>query len=181
MTDMDAFRILGFPRELDLDPEAVRTRFQEISLTRHPDRGGNAVDYSEVVEAAAILGNNARRWSHWAELGGWKKGGKIVEMDDAIAAEFNRVGELLARARDVVQAKPKAETAIAKAMVERKAMLLVGEVSAKLSEISAKENAILALGKDSISPSEAGTLSGQLAALARWTRELREAVAMLAG
>ena len=178
---MDAFQALGFPRELDLDPDAVRARFQERSLELHPDRGGNAEDYGELVEAAAILGNHARRWRHWAELQGWNRAEKIVEMDDSIADEFNRVGDLLARSREIVRAKLKADSALAKAMVERKSMPMVAELSEKISAIAGKEAGILARAREEISPAEAVELSGQLACLARWTSELREAVASLAG
>jgi curved DNA-binding protein CbpA len=178
---MDAFRVLGFPRELDLDPEVVRARFQELSLARHPDRGGNTDDYRELVEAAAILGNHARRWRHRAELDGWERDGKIVEMDESIAGEFNRVGDLLARTREATDAKSAATSALAKAMAERKSMLLLGELSAKISEIAGRERTILARANEELSPAETGGLSVQLACLARWTTELREAVASLAG
>jgi hypothetical protein len=178
---MDAFEVLGLPRDLTLDPETVRARFQELSLARHPDRGGDTATYRGLVEAAAILGTHARRWSHWAELHGWKRGDRIVGMDEAIGGEFNRVGELLARAREVARIKPKAESALARAMVERKSMLLFGELSAKIAEISAKEEGILARARDGLSPDQAGELSGQLACLARWLRELREAIGTLAG
>ena len=178
---MDAFRILGFPRELELDAGEVRSRFQERSLELHPDRGGDAGSYGELVEAAAILGTHARRWAHWAELGGWRRAEKIIEMDETIAAEFERVGDLLARSREAARAKVSAGSALARAMVERKAMLLLGELTAKISDISGKENEILARAKHGLSPDEAGKLSGEIACLARWTSELREAVASLAG
>lgn len=178
---MDAFQVLGLPRDLTLDPDTVRARFQELSLAHHPDRGGDTTTYSRLVEAAAILGTHARRWSHWAELQGWKRADRIVEMDEAIADEFNRVGDLLARARELTRTKPKAESALARAMVERKSMLLFGELSAKISEISAKEEGILARAKDGLSADQAGELSGQLACLGRWLKELREAIGILAG
>lgn len=178
---MDAFQILGFPRELQINPGVVRARFQERSLELHPDRGGEAGNYRELVEAAAMLGNHARRWAHWAELEGWSRGDKIMEMDATMADEFNRVGDLLARSREVARAKSAAESALAKAMQERKSMLLLGELTGKISEISGKEDEILARANDGLSAAEAGKLSGQLACLARWTTELREAVATLAG
>lgn len=177
---MDAFQLLGLPRELDLDPAIVRARLQELSLTRHPDRGGDAVDYSQLVEAASILSSPARRWSHWAELEGWARRGHIVEMEPSMADEFHRVGELLARAREVAQAKTKAGSALAKAMVERKSMALFSELSEKISAISTREDALLARAKVGLTATEAGKLSGDLACLARWLKELREAASSLA-
>lgn len=181
MTDMDAFEVLGFPRELTIDAEVVRARFQELSLVLHPDRGGNAADFRDLVEAAAILGTPARRWRHWAELQGWERGGRIVEMDDDVAAEFDRVGDLLGRARENVQARLAAGSAIARAMAGRKTLSLLAEISGKIAELSGKEEAILRRAKEGLDPAEAGKLSGELACLARWLRELREALASLAG
>ena len=181
MTMMDAFAVLGFPRELNLDADTVRARFQELSLSRHPDCGGEAGDYRELVEAEAILGTPYKRWRHWAELHGWKQGARIVEMDDSIAEDFERVGDLLRRAREAVQARISSGSVIARALAERNSIFLLGEISAKLGELSSKEAMILARAGEYLLPGEAGKLSGELSCLAKWTRELQEAVSALAG
>ncbi len=177
---MDAFALLGFSRRLDLDPAEVRSRFQEASLDHHPDRGGDADTYQKLVEAAGILESPARRWRHWAELEGWRAESRIMEMDQSMAAEFARVWDLLQRAQAATAAKRAAASALSKAMAERSAMVLPGEIADVIASLTEKEHEILRAGESPVSPEEAGRLSGHLACLARWRGELRAALASLA-
>lgn len=172
--------MMGLPRRLDLDAEVVRARFQEMSQSLHPDRGGAATGFQGLVDAAATLASPARRWRHWAELEGWQPREKIVAMEESVADDFARVGDLLQRARSLAAAKSEANSALARAMAERKSMAMLQEITCLLAHLRSRESAILEQANAGISAEEAGRLSGHLSCFGRWQDELRSAVSALA-
>ena len=180
---MDAFATLGLPRELALDACRVRERMQAMGKIHHPDAGGSAAAYQEIVEAAAILSVPSRRLRHWAELQGWQRATSLVAMDPAAGAMFARVATVVARAREAASAYQQAGSAIARAVAERKKMLVQQELADVLESIAAdldaagQEEKSLANGAAGIDAVVA--LADRFAYLTKWQAEAREALARL--
>lgn len=128
----DPFSTLGIEPALEPDEDFLRARFDALCREHHPDSGGEGEQFARVQSAFESLRDPGKRLRAWVEL----HGGKVdLPQDEETMAWFARVGELVQRADAVLGRKRDARTALVRAMAERDALSLLGEVEALRKEL----------------------------------------------
>lgn len=180
---MDAFAVMGLPYDLEIDAARVRERMQALGKIHHPDAGGSAVAYQEIVEAAAILSVPSRRLRHWAELHGWIRPAGVVDMDAATGTMFAMVATVVAAARQAAEAHDLAGSALGRALAERKKLQVQQELADVLGRITRDLDSAAAdlrdLAAGTPEPRAVAALADRFAYLTKWQGEAREALARL--
>lgn len=182
----DHFAALGVPRRPWLDPEALREKFHRLASEHHPDIArGSAIDFAALNTAHAILREPHIRIRHLLEL---EFPGTAIPaaIPPAIADIFMEVGQLLRDLASFITRLEKTSSPLARA-------LLAGEKSALRERADKWSDSLSALAKSRADdlraidaewpapscPPRLAALQPQLAYLAKWTAQLREAMHQL--
>ncbi|CAG8545910.1 11390_t:CDS:2 [Paraglomus brasilianum] len=91
------YAILGVSPESS--DEEIKNRFNELSLTAHPDKGGNEEEYKKIIETYEVLGNPHQRLKY--DLGLLREHYQYKDIDRVI----DRVREYLKLIRDATNDK----------------------------------------------------------------------------
>ena len=112
----DYFAILGLPRKVDVDEEAIRRQFKEASREAHPDAGGEAADFALLNEAQSTLLDPALRLRHWMAL---EFPGEKVDtpLSPSLAELFQKTGETLQNASQFLVRRKKKASKLALALL----------------------------------------------------------------
>jgi len=176
----DHFEALGLERQLDLEAEELRMRYDERCREVHPDAGGAAEEFDAVREAYACLSSPPRRLRHWLELAGVEvvEGGSLPV---PVVDRFGEIGVLLREAEELAKRYHSAQSALGRSVVEAEGIALQarlaevrGGVEGAIEELVAlfasyDESGPLAMGEEAVETARA------LVFLEKWEGQLRAA------
>ncbi|MGO8697688.1 MAG: DnaJ domain-containing protein [Limisphaerales bacterium] len=203
---MDHFAALGQPRLPWIDLEALKERFQQLSMTAHPDRfhNGTAEEraaatarYAELNAAHNCLRDPKARVQHLLEL---ELGAPPANLKD-IPAEtmdlFMEVGQVCREADRIVAAKVKASSPLLQAQWFEPAMACSEKLNALLQRIHLRRETLLtelhamnAVWEAAPPPASAARAAAlplrrleemgrDLSYLSRWSGQLQERIGLL--
>jgi curved DNA-binding protein CbpA len=126
----DPFDLLGLPRRPLLSEEEVGSAYRKLAAKHHPDQpGGNALLFSKLGEAVAILRDPARRLR---ELSNSPSRSQLPSM----AAElFPQIGSILQQADHLMEKHFAASNALAKALLAATLKQLSSELDSILNHL----------------------------------------------
>ena len=193
---VDAFALLGLPRQASLDPDLLRQHFQERAAQWHPDHAADAADRAErtvafaaLSEAQGILASTPRRLHHLLGLlEGDPASRTAAVMDAGMMSLFSMVGKALAAAESVRRRLAEASTALARALLSPEAMAATETVAAATAAVASARAALemslgaidAALWSDPPDHAPLRQACGTVGFLEKWDRQLRAAYAALA-
>lgn len=148
--DADAFAILGLPRRLAVDPDALEERFHALSRHLHPDRfhGAPELEQARSLTAASALNRAYRalrdpqtRARYWLGLGGVALGDEQKTVPPDLAEAAFELQEIIEEAR---QAALPADRAAARGRLRA----MRGELKEQVAEHAARIEKIFAEAGD---------------------------------
>lgn len=172
---MNPFDLLGLQRRPLLSKEAVDSAYRQRAGKHHPDQpGGNALLFSELGEAAAILRDPTRRLR---ELSSSPNGSQLPPK----AAElFPQIASLLQQADDLINKDSTASNALSRALLAAPLKRLSSELDSILNHLQEWKES---LDQELVTidsrwpehdPHEINTLADAYAYAGRWESQLRE-------
>ena len=182
----DYFAVLQQPRQPWLDEEAVKTKYNELTLTQHPDvsdANEASRDFGDVTQAYRVLSDPKLRLRHLLELGAGLPRQQQVPPD--LDQWFTRVAEFIESANRAVSRIPGAGSAVALSL-SRVEMTRLGPAGRTiLSELQQLyQNALQELpplnSSWSTNLSALAELYVRISFLSRWIEQVEEYVEKLA-
>lgn len=185
---VDAFAILGLPRELEISGAAIEEAWRELSRELHPDADtGDAGRAADVNRAKDILGRPSTRLRHWLELRGVEIGRDTAISNDLMDL-FGEVGGVLREADGVLKDKAAASSALGKALLAEREIAAQQELQSQLANLQDRKAAVTERFSEFQVAAETGDFgeaiaaTGTLGFLEKWEREIQERlIAILSG
>ena len=182
---VDYYAVLGLKRQLHLEADAVRERFQQLSREAHPDAGsGSEEAYANLVTADSVLRDRARRVIHWMELHGVVHDPRAVSPSAWVPDTFGAVAEVVKSAADLKEKHENVTSALGRAVLDREKVILTDRVGALLEELRGRAGtlderlATLDSGEE-VDIEEISRLAVDAGFLQRWIDQLRSTMAGL--
>ena len=172
---MDPFSLLGLPKRPLLTEEEIGSAYRKLAGTLHPDQtGGDAMQFRELGEAAAILRDPSRRLRALA--------GEIpaASLPSQAADLFPKVAEILQQADSLIEKQQTASNALTKALLTAPMKTLAAELDSLLVQIQSWRSFLdrELLQIDESWPEhdrrEMSLLADSFAYAGRWQAQLRE-------
>jgi DnaJ-class molecular chaperone len=198
----DFFALLNFPRSPWLEPDAVQSRFLELSAAGHPDRvHGQTPEilreanqrFSELNAAATCLRDTRDRLNHLLQLqfGAAQFANQTQSIPNAFVTLFGKIGQTCRDVDTFLHEKSKATSPMIQAQLFAKALDWNDRVAALQTEVAdlrvtaESELKALSLNWASASPDETTwakvrELAHVFAMIGRWESQLRERFSALA-
>jgi curved DNA-binding protein CbpA len=177
----DYFVLLQQPRQPWLDSDQLKQRYQQLTLTEHPDQKsgrGSSVDFAVVNEAYRVLADPKLRLQHFLQLSGTDP-----SADQAIPQElldlFTRIGSFVQKTDDLLQRANATQNALARSLIRREAAAQQKEAEALLEKTRRLYDQALAETRSlnetwSEVPEQLVRLFHRFAYLTRWIQQLEE-------
>ncbi len=181
----DAFAVLGLPRSVALDGEALRKAYAAHSRSAHPDHGGDEIRAADVNAAYETLRTPDKRLKHLLELAAPEdeRRWRTVPMDEGMMSLFSELGKALEASTRFIEQKSKAQSALGKALLaneemqQREALERIGfelencrlEMEALLPGLDAALET-----QDASAWKQLGATQAKFAYLAKWQTQVRE-------
>jgi DnaJ-domain-containing protein 1 len=203
---MDHFAVLDHPRLPWIDPAALKERFQQLSMTAHPDRFHTGTTeelttattrYAELNAAHSCLRDPKTRVLHLLEL---ELGAPPANLKDIPAATmdlFSEVGQACREADHVVSARAKASSPLLQAQWFEPAMACAEKLAAlqkrihlRLEDLWRELHIMNAAWESAPPPGSAAraaalplrrleAMGRDLSYLSRWSGQLQERIGQL--
>lgn len=174
---MDAFELLGLPRQAALDEAEIQARHHERIAGSHPDQAANPDERdafskraSELNQAAQTLKNPVSRLRHLLDL--IAPGEKHdAGLDQGLMDLFTQVGSAVQTAQQLLAKKSAASSALAKALLTEEEIQAQETLQTALAEVTRAESALDFQVSD---PADLRRLYTKLSFLDKWRRQLNE-------
>jgi len=120
----DYFAVLHQPRRPWLDPDELKAKYQQLTITHHPDRRheDNEVDFSSINEAYRVLSNPRLRLQHLLNLENHAAAVTAVPAD--LAEMFMRAAALVSDIDALLQKRERATNALSKSLLQTESTTL---------------------------------------------------------
>jgi curved DNA-binding protein CbpA len=137
----DYFAILDQPRQPWLDEEAIKSKYQELTLAQHPDVETKSGDrnFAEVTEAYRVLSHPKLRLSHLLQLANVDLP-RQQQIPEELAEWFSRVGSFVQSADRVVARGAGASSAVALSLTRAEMAGLEPEAKRILAELKQRHH-----------------------------------------
>lgn len=195
---MDAFALLGLPRQAAIDPDDVRAAFQKAAAAQHPDHATEAAEKQDrtarltaLNEAQAVLVSVPRRLRHLLELSGESAADPRTPepIDDALLTLFSMAGSAVHAASEVQTKMASTTSALARAMLTAEEMRAQEALTAASGQLSRAHDQLedeltaidAAAERGEAIGSEMRTAAHRAAFLEKWQAQVRAAFAGFAG
>lgn len=139
-TVIDFFALFGEERRPWLDPEALKRKYQELTLALHPDTradSGAKDDFANITEAHRVLTDPKLRLKHLLFLEGELPGqGEIIPPD--LFDLFSRVSQFIQKADEFLARQRAAQNSLAKSLLQSEMLTIQRDgqaVSGELQEL----------------------------------------------
>lgn len=174
---MDAFALLGMPRQLVVSEDDLRSAFREAGKVSHPDAGGSEEAFSQTQAAFATLASPSKRLKHWLVLEGIA-GEDRGTISTALMDLFGSVGGVLQQADTLIRKRDEARSALARAMMEGETQVCREAIEGGIARV----DAALVAETDGFAGIQAGEVTVEIAAqtarnlvfLEKWRANLQE-------
>ncbi len=182
---LDYFAVLGEERRPWLDADALKQKFQKLTLASHPDarlEDEDVNDFTEINEGYRVLSDARLRLRHLLELEGAQRSENqpvppdIAELFALVANVVQETGALLAKL-------PAATNVLSKSLLHAEVARQDKALKTILAELQQLENASLAELRDlndswrrdrPAAMARLPEIHSRLAYLRRWLEQLRE-------
>ncbi len=131
---MNHFEKLGLQPRLVISEEELRAAFRTAGKTMHPDGGGSEIGFSSLQSAYGSLSSPAQRLKNWLEVHGVEvqlRG----EIDGNLVDLFSEISHVLASSQEVIRRRESAQSALAKAMLEREVHSCMERIEQSIGQI----------------------------------------------
>jgi len=170
---MNAFELLGIPMGLTISDEEIREAFRKRASEVHPDSGGDEVEFAALQGAQEVLLSPARRLKAWMVANGVESDAR-GQIEGGLMDLFQKVAEVGSEAEAEIKRNAKAQSALAKALVEVKLMAQREKVQSLLAEIGGEIlERTFAFGKVESGEGDAGKMARDLVFLEKWRGTLK--------
>lgn len=188
---LDLFAQLGQPRRPWLEPEELKEAFHQRAAVTHPDSGGaEGGAFTDANAAYHVLRDPARRLKHLIELEFPEAAAETQQISNAIAQRFLEVATLCREADTFLSQQPDTPSALGQALVaqetfslrrdlDKELLLLEQDEAAGLEALRAED--ALWTERDTATAARLRELQQRFAFLGKWSDQLRERLARLAG
>ena len=139
---IDYFAALQQPRRAWLDPEELKQKYQELTLTSHPDRQRSkeiGPDFAIINEAYRVLSDPKLRLQHLLNLEGHDPSAS-QSLPQELVQLFSEIGTFVQDTDGLLERLKSANSALSKSLLQSdilKAQLRAAEVSDQLEELYA--------------------------------------------
>jgi curved DNA-binding protein CbpA len=174
----DCFALLQQPRQPWLDPDELRERYHQLTLTAHPDQDRASLDFAAVTEAYRVLTDPKLRLQHLLKLQGHD-----APADSSVPLDlldlFSRIGNFFQATDGLLQKSQATQNALARSLIQPEILAARREVEEILGQVRAlHDDAIAQTHALHESWTEAlpaiASLSRRFAYLGRWMEQLQE-------
>lgn len=170
---MDPFQRLGLEKRLAIPDDELREAFRAAGKQEHPDAGGSGESFSAMQEAFRLLSSPSRRLKAWMSATG-VTGEERGAISPGLLDLFAKVGSALQKADEVIKRREAAQSALAKALLERETQLTRENLEVALEQVAgameAEESRFPEIEKGEGDPA---LVSRNLAFLEKWQAELK--------
>ncbi len=177
---MNPFAVLDLPERASLSTEEVKTRFQELSRTHHPDQQSTGSDgskpFAEINQAYQALSTAGGRLKALLQ----SRHGDVFELKgtlpEGLLDLFTMVGSTLQSADSFLAKKPKATTMLAEALLAPELLTTqqgLGRAMQTVNERQAAAEASLPEIEASLELGEASALCRELIYLEKWQAQIQ--------
>ena len=179
---LDYFALLEVPRQPWLDEETVRTQFQRLAATAHPDGGGgDSARFVDLNEAWQALRSPTSRLRHFLELTQpellHSAGGNAGPNADL----FMEIAEAQQQATSFASRLGASRSPLTRALLETERVSLQTRLEGLAALVSQQTEAIHEqLRAGTAEPSQLASALHQLVFLEKWSKQLRERLLGLA-
>jgi curved DNA-binding protein CbpA len=142
-TVIDFFALFGEERRPWLDPEALKRKYQELTLALHPDAraaSGATGDFANITEAHRVLSDPKLRLKHLLFLEG-----QLTDPAEFIPPDlfdlFSRISQFMQNADEFLARRRATQNSLAKSLLQAELLTLQREgqaVSEKLRQLYEK-------------------------------------------
>jgi hypothetical protein len=177
----DYFALLQQPRQPWLEPEQLKQKYQQLTLTAHPDRAGSdesSVDFAMVNEAYRVLADPKLRLQHLLQLQGTDpNAGQSIPQE--LLDLFSRVGNFVQTTDRLLQRASVTRNALAKSLIQSEILTSRKEVEQILGKTrqlynNAIEETRLLNESWTEKPDKIVQLFRRFAYLTRWIQQVEE-------
>ena len=181
MVELDCYEELSQKRCLELNPDDLREKFQELSKRYHPDAGGDEVVFSRINRAHSILFNPSSRVEHLYELLFQDSIRTDGPLSSNVMELFSEIGELTINADGLIKKKEKTLTSLGEALIAKDIAKLQTQLFEMNGKVRGAKSAILKtfpdidhlIRTDSASAKEKMELCARdLSFLGKWEKEI---------
>ena len=179
---LDYFALLELPRQPWLEEEAVRTQFQRLAATAHPDgAGGDGARFVDLNEAWQILRSPTARLRHYLELTHPELLHAAGGMAPANADLFMQIAEAQQQASSFASRLAAVRSPLSRALLETERVALQAQLEGLAARVAQHADGIHAqLRAGNADPVQLGSALHQLVFLEKWSKQLRERLLGLA-
>ncbi len=182
----DYFAVLGIPRRPWVESEALKERFRNITVSSHPDLGGNEEQFALATTAHRTLQQPSLRLRHLLDLElpqGSQGGNGATEIPEALAERFLNIATLRREVDAFVNQEAKTTTPVARAVLASERFMMQRDVRTALGEVEGwyedRLHAIKEIDETwETARAEAiprlAALQQELAYLEKWAKQLRD-------
>ena len=131
---MNAFEIIGLPEKLSFSDEEIRDAFRKMAADLHPDSGGDEQAFAALQAAQETLLSPGRRLKAWVAVRGLDVDTR-GQIEGMLMDLFQKVSERGSEAEALIKQNARAQSTLAKAMIEIKLITQREKVKDLLVEI----------------------------------------------
>ena len=177
----DYFALLQQPRKPWLDPDQLKQRYQELTLTEHPDQkrtNESSFDFATVNEAYRFLKDPKLRLQHLLRLEGHDPNAS-QSIPEELLDLFSRIGNFVQSTDRLLERSTAALNALAKSLIQSEILTSRREAEEILEKIrwlyaEAEEETRHLNDSWADAPQAMGQLYGRFAYLTRWIEQVEE-------